>query len=177
LLASEVLLDAGMLYFAARLSRNHPTVEVRVADVPLDVGATTTVAALIRALVDTAAAEWRQGVEPLHVSTTELRLAGWQAALGGVRGLLIDPTSGCPAPAEVVLDRLLGLVAPALTANGDDGLVAAGVSAILEGGTGADLQRRALRGFRGLDAVVLAAIERTHRVPSTPAGSPHRLVA
>jgi carboxylate-amine ligase len=31
-----VLLDEGMLYFDARLSRNHPAVEVRIADVCMD---------------------------------------------------------------------------------------------------------------------------------------------
>ena len=33
LIETGVLLDEGMIYFDARLSRNHPTVEVRVADV------------------------------------------------------------------------------------------------------------------------------------------------
>src|SRR4051812_23890511 len=60
LVASGVLLDAAMLYFSARLSRHHPTVEVRVADVPLDVSVTATIAPLVRAMVDTAAAEWRR---------------------------------------------------------------------------------------------------------------------
>jgi carboxylate-amine ligase len=174
LLASQVLLDGGMLYFAARLSRNHPTVEVRVADVPLDVETTTTVAALTRALVDTAAAEWRSGIAPLDVSTSELRLATWQAALAGVRGPLIDPTSGLPTSPRRAFSRLLTHLQPALQANGDDRLVTEGLAAALQDGTGADVQRRSFRGPDGLAEVVRAAVERTHRLESTLA---HRLVA
>ena len=51
LLATGVLLDEGMVYFDARLSRSHPTVEVRIADVCLEAGHATAIAALVRALV------------------------------------------------------------------------------------------------------------------------------
>ena len=161
LLDCGVVLDAAMLYFAARLSRSHPTVEIRVADVPLDVATTGVLAALLRAMVDTAALEWRSGVPAPAVPASVLRLAGWQAALCGVRGTLVDPMSGQQAPAVAVIGRLLARVMPALEANGDDRLVLDGLGALLTDGTGADLQRRALRSVKRLDEVVRMAVERT----------------
>ncbi len=161
LLDCGVVLDAAMLYFAARLSRSHPTVEIRVTDVPLDVSTTGVLAALIRAMVDTAADEWRAGVPVPAVPTAVLRLALWHAALCGVRGTLVDPMSGRQAPAVSVIGRLLGRVMPALEANGDDRLVVDGLGALLTDGTGADLQRRSLRSMQRLDEVVRMAVERT----------------
>src|SRR6185437_1507314 len=75
LLASGVPMDAGMLYFDARLSAQYPTVEVRVADVCLLARDTVLVAALARALVDTAVRDWRLGVPAAAVPSSLLRLA------------------------------------------------------------------------------------------------------
>lgn len=57
-----MLLDRHMVYLDARLSDSYPTVEVRVADVCLDPSDTVVVAGLVRALVDTAAADWTDGL-------------------------------------------------------------------------------------------------------------------
>ena len=54
-------LDERSVYFLARLSPRYPTVEVRVADVCLDVGIAVLAAGLTRALVATALAEARRG--------------------------------------------------------------------------------------------------------------------
>ena len=62
MVSSGVLLDRHMAYFDARLSDRYPTVEVRVADVCLDLADTILIAGLVRALVETAAAEWAAGV-------------------------------------------------------------------------------------------------------------------
>ena len=59
MIASRTILDLGMVYFDARLSAQHPTVEVRVADVCLDADDAVLMAGLVRALVDTAARSWR----------------------------------------------------------------------------------------------------------------------
>ena len=55
LLGTHVPLDAGMLYYDARLCGHHPTLEVRIADVCLDPEHAAVLAALARALVETAA--------------------------------------------------------------------------------------------------------------------------
>jgi carboxylate-amine ligase len=54
LIGQRVALDERSVYFLARLSLCYPTVEVRVADVCLDVGTAVLVAGLTRALVATA---------------------------------------------------------------------------------------------------------------------------
>ncbi|MGI8666345.1 MAG: carboxylate-amine ligase [Jatrophihabitans sp.] len=61
LIESGAALDDGMIYFDARLSAHYPTVEVRVADVCTDVRDAVLLAALVRALVDTAYQQWQDG--------------------------------------------------------------------------------------------------------------------
>lgn len=166
LLGTGVLLDAGMLYFGARLSRHEPTIEVRVADVCLDVEDAALLAALVRGLVETAAAEWLDGVPPLAVPTPVLRLAAWRAALSGVDGMLLHPRTGKPARAADVVGDLNEHIRRALEASGDDDLVAAGLRRILTTGTGADRQHTAFRRSGRLSDVVLDAAEATVAVPA-----------
>ncbi|QGU27947.1 YbdK family carboxylate-amine ligase [Microbacterium oryzae] len=141
LLATGGILDDGQIYFDARLSRRHPTVEVRVADVCLDPEDTITLAVLIRGLVDTAVDEWRRGDEPNPLPAQAIRLASWMAARWGVRGDLVDPGTGRAAPAAEVVEALLAHVRPALAANGDTDTAEIGVREILVRGTGAERQR------------------------------------
>lgn len=84
LVVSGAALDLGMIYFDARLSANQPTVEVRVADVCQDVTDTVLLAALTRALVETALQDAAEA--PAPVRTSLLRAAAWRAALRAVRG-------------------------------------------------------------------------------------------
>ena len=49
------VLDTGMVYFDARLSEQYPTLEIRISDVCLRAGDTVLIAALARALAETAA--------------------------------------------------------------------------------------------------------------------------
>ncbi len=123
MLASEVILDEAMLYLDARCSKRYPTVEIRVADVCLDVRDTVLVAALVRGLVETAAEEWAAGQPAPPVPTALLRLATWQAARWGIGGTLLDPLTSRPRPAREVVTALVDHVRPALRASGDEALV------------------------------------------------------
>jgi carboxylate-amine ligase len=67
LLETGTILDEGMIYFDARLSRRYPTVEIRVADVCTDLDDGLAVAGLARALVDTAAQEAAAGLPPAQI--------------------------------------------------------------------------------------------------------------
>ncbi|MGY1652500.1 carboxylate-amine ligase [Geodermatophilus sp. SYSU D01119] len=161
LVATRTIVDAGQVYFAARLSRSWPTVEVRVADVALRVEDAVTHAGLVRALVDTAAREWREGRPAPAVRGEVLRVAAWRAGRSGTGGELVHPLTGRPEPAADVVAALLAHVGPALDASGDRRRVEDGVRAVLDRGTGADLQRRVYRETGDLAAVVRAAADLT----------------
>jgi carboxylate-amine ligase len=155
LTATGVPLDEGMAYFDARPSATYPTLEVRVADVCLDTRDAVLVAALTRALVETAAAEWKADVPPEPASVAVLRLADWQAGRYGVTGDLLHPTTHRPRPAREVVDALVGHVAPALRSAGDLGRVEEGVERVLTRGTGATRQRATLAEVGRLDEAVI----------------------
>lgn len=144
MVSSGVLLDQGMVYTDARLSHRYPTLEIRAADVCLDVRDAVLVGALCRALVDAAAAEWADGRPPLEIPVSMLRLATWQAAREGVDGSLLDPVTYRPRPAGDVLDDLLRHVGPALEANGDAALVHERLEQVQVRGNGAIRQRAVL---------------------------------
>jgi carboxylate-amine ligase len=157
-LATGALVDSGMLYFDARLSRSHPTVEVRIADICLLPEHSTLLAALVRGLVEVSAREWQAGVPPIDVSVAALRLASWRASLEGLNGELVHPLSGRPRPARDVVDALLTHVGPALDDLGDTDQVDLLTAALLESGNGADRQRATFARTRRLRDVVADAI-------------------
>ena len=144
MVATGVLLDSGMVYWDARPSSVYPTLEVRVADVCLDVRDAVLLAALSRALVDTAAEEWRDGRPAADVPSSMLRLASWQAARCGVDADLLDPHTMRPVPAADVLGGLVDHVRPALRAAGDEVLVEKQLALVLAEGNGARRQRDVL---------------------------------
>jgi carboxylate-amine ligase len=158
---SGALLDEGMIYFDARLSRHYPTVEVRIADVCLMVDDAVLVAAFVRGLVETAAREWRAGEPPASVRTELLRLASWRASRSGLAGRLIHPVTQRPAPAGVVVRALLEHVAPALADAGDLDAANELTERLLERGNGAALQRHVYDETGDMSAVVNSAVART----------------
>jgi carboxylate-amine ligase len=171
LLDSGVMLDEGMLYLDARLSRNHPTVEVRVADVCLRAEDAALIAVLVRAMVESASREWRDGVEPAPVPTVLLRMAAWQASSSGLGGELLDFGTFRPAPAVDVVRSLVDYLAPVLAEQGELGLAWKGVEDVIARGTGSAEQRRVRDAVMeksapddgGMGAVVCHAVEATMR--------------
>jgi carboxylate-amine ligase len=141
MLESGVALDEGMIYFDARLSHRYPTLEIRVADVCADVRDTVVVAALCRALVDTASRRWRSGEAPAQVPASLVRLATWHAGRFGLSHDLLDPVTMRPRPAREVIADLVDGLGDSLDQAGDRALVAEGVERAFERGTGADRQR------------------------------------
>ncbi|WUH57410.1 glutamate-cysteine ligase family protein [Streptomyces sp. NBC_00442] len=98
------------VHFDARLSARCPTVEVRVADVCLQPSTAVLIAALVRALVESAAAAWRAGRPAAGISSGLLRLASWRAARSGLNGTLVDPRTMREEPAAAVVAALLDQV-------------------------------------------------------------------
>ncbi len=161
MIASEVILDEGMLYFDARCSRLYPTVEVRAADVCMYVADAVLIAALCRGLVETAAEEWAAGEPPPPVPTPVLRLATWQAARWGISARLLDPLTSRPRPASDVISALVAHVLPALKRSGDEALVTERIDTVFVRGNGATRQREILEKTGHLSDVVDALARAT----------------
>jgi carboxylate-amine ligase len=160
---SGTVLDAGMIYFDVRPSEVYPTVEFRTADVCMRAEDAVLIAALCRAMVDTAVQAWRSGEPAEPASVIMLRLASWRAGRSGTADQLLDPYSWVPRPAGEVLARLVDHCRGALRQAGDEELVDSGIARILADGTGATRQRMINGGTGDLSAVVHDAIGVTHR--------------
>ncbi|MCD5314510.1 carboxylate-amine ligase, partial [Kineosporia babensis] len=131
LIGSGVIIDAGMVYYDARLSARYPTVELRVADVGAEPDSAIVVAALCRALVDSAAASGSWTVE---ARPELLRGAAWLASRYGLSGELLDPVSGQAFSAEARLQQLVDQVRQSLIRHGDLALVESGLHDLLQHG-------------------------------------------
>lgn len=162
LLECEILLDTGMVYFDARVSASHPTVEIRVADVCLEAQDAAAIAAIVRALVEMAAREWEAGQPPPSCPTELLRLASWKASNSGVHGPVLHPLENRPCAFEAALDVLLKHVGPVLAEYGDLSFVLDSLQRIQVAGTGADQQRKSFRRSGNARDILFDAVERTH---------------
>ncbi|TKV27997.1 YbdK family carboxylate-amine ligase [Arthrobacter sp. NamB2] len=162
LLDTAVPVDLGQIYFDARLSHHHPTVEVRVSDVCLYSDDAVLIALLTRGLVETAAREWRAGTAPLDVPTTTVRMASWRAGRFGMDGNLLHPLEAKPRDAASVAFALLRYVQPALQDHGDAEIAESLLRQLLARGTGARRQRAALLRRGDLADVVADAIRVTN---------------
>ncbi|MFJ9037232.1 glutamate--cysteine ligase [Streptomyces sp. NPDC102406] len=163
MVATGALRDDGMIYFDARLSANHPTVEVRVADVCLEPSMTVLLAMLVRGLVETAARQWRAGEPPAEVPVALLRLAGWRAGRSGLEEQLVSPVHLRPVPAQEAVESLFAHVRPALEDAGDYDEARDRLSRLLRDGTGARIQRETLARAGSLRDVVNECVRRTRR--------------
>ena len=165
MLRTGTLLDEGMVYFDARLSRHYPTVELRVGDVCLRVSDAVLLASLARALVETASREWRLGKPPPRARLETLHLAYWRASRSGLDEDLVHPVTGKPAPARDVVRALLRHIGDAVTEADDEtgrpGLTTDLLQALLARGNGAMLQRRVHESTGDLAAVVRNAVSHT----------------
>ncbi|GIE36818.1 putative glutamate--cysteine ligase 2 [Actinoplanes italicus] len=139
LVAAGEMMDESMVLWWARPSRTFPTVEVRVADVCPDAADTVVLAALTRAMVDTAV-----DTDAPPVSDVLLNAAHGNAARSGMRGTLLDPRTGRAYPAWDLVGELVERVTPALKRHEDLDTVTTGLQRIQRVGTGADRQRRLL---------------------------------
>ena len=110
-------LDEQGVYLFARLSSRYPTVEVRVADVCLDVGTAVLLAGLTRALVATALAEARRGTPVATAPWASAALVA--AARHGLTGAGVDPFTGQTVDARSLRWRLLDHVHAALSDRDD----------------------------------------------------------
>lgn len=140
-LGADVVLDAGHIGWAARLSNHYPTIEIRVADAQLRAEEAVSLALVIRALVETSIHAPRNdsGLLP-----ELLDLAFWQAAKHGLGGNQLDPETGRGIPTEHMIAALKRRIRDALDESGDFELVDSTLDRLLRDGNGARRQRDSL---------------------------------
>lgn len=143
LLDAGALVDRGTIFWDLRLSAQHPTLEVRVADVPVSAAESAALAALVRGLVTVAGQAVDDGDHGPAVAAELLRLAYWRAARDGMGGHGVDVRSGRLRPAGELAEGLAELARPALEAAGDAALVRSWLAALARDGDGATRQRAA----------------------------------
>jgi carboxylate-amine ligase len=155
------VLDAAMVYFDARLSEQYPTVEIRVADVCLHAEDALLIAALARALVETAARDWAAGRPAAPVRAEILKLASWRAGRSGIAGELIDPATLRPHAAATAIQSLFRHVRDALEDSGDHTPALELWDELRRRGNGAQLQRAVHDQTGRLADVVRDSVRRT----------------
>ena len=139
LINEGVAIDEQGVYLFARLSTRYPTVEVRVADVCLDVDTAVLLAGLTRALIATALAEARRGTQVPAAPWVDAALAA--GARHGLAGAGVDPFTGQTVGARSLRARLVDHAGAALTDRGDAESVVRLLDRLDNRGTGADRQR------------------------------------
>ena len=154
-------LDERSVYFLARLSPRYPTVEVRVADVCLDVGTAVLAAGLTRALVATALAETRRGTPVAAAPAEQVAAALAAAARQGLAGAGADPVTGQAVDAPTLRARLLDHVYPALSDHGDTQTITRLLRRLDHRGTGADRQRSLFTSAASTPAFITALARET----------------
>lgn len=160
LIEYEAARDPGMLYFDARLSQGQPTVEIRLADVCTDPDDVILIACLVRALVETAARDWRRDTPALDWRAELLRAAQWRASRYGTSSTLLHPVQGTRVSPRQAFGALQHAVRAHLEENGAMEQVTGGIERIVRA-SGAMVQRAAFERSGSIDGVVDDLILRT----------------
>ncbi|UZF42882.1 carboxylate-amine ligase [Rhodococcus rhodochrous] len=160
-LTTGTILDPRMIYWDVRISAHHPTLEIRIADVPATVEETVTLATLVYALVADATASIERGEAAPSVDQELLRAACWRAARDGLAGHGVDLGSAQLVPAVDLIRRLLVQVRPVLEELDAYRPVHDSLSVTLDRGNGAISQRRIIESGGSFTDVVTDAARRT----------------
>lgn len=163
--ATGAIMDRGGLYWDIRPSNHVPTVEIRVGDAATTAAETVFLAAVVRALVDTAITAITAGEPFPRPGQDLLRIAYWRAARDGLTGSAVDIRTGAVVPALDTAHALLTHIGPALRRTQDLDRTHQVWHWIRARGGGADRQRRAHHRRHRLtdvvDALVVATTEQT----------------
>jgi len=155
------LVDNGTIFWDIRPSALLPTLEIRVADVPMTAQESALFAALVRALVVHVLPAVEAGDPGPVIPAELLRLAYWRAARDGLGGSGVDPLTGRLVPTVDLVEWLLQTIRPVLEEHGDLDRVVGWLRALIRDGDGATRQRRAAERTGGLTGVVDELITQT----------------
>ena len=149
LLNSGALLDHGHIGWAVRLSAQHPTVEVRVADSQMTTRESVGFSLLVRALAQMA----EEAPTPRSPRDELLELELWTAAKYGLSAPFDSALALEKIDKHQMMRRLLSAADPALERNGDEQVVRSWFEFLKVHGNGAQRQRQSFDGA-GIEAVV-----------------------
>lgn len=114
----NALSEVRRIWWDVRPHHHLPTIEFRIADMPLHHDDTVAIVAFIQGLVMTLRDRTLAG-QPLPILPTPyVNENRWRAALGGLRGTLVDFARECEVPTVDALAEAIDLVAPAMAALG-----------------------------------------------------------
>jgi glutamate---cysteine ligase / carboxylate-amine ligase len=142
-------------------AERYPTIEIRIADVCLRADDAVLIAALARALVETEARSWQEGRDALQPRTELLRLAAWRASRSGLDATLLNPVTGLPEQARIVVNMLLDHCREALADAGEADAVAELLTALFARGNGAAFQRASYQKSGRLSDVISSVVNVT----------------
>ncbi len=169
LINSGVIADAKMAYFDIRPSAHAPTLELRVCDACPIVDDAVLVGGLFRASVLAAEQAIHAGLPFEPVPLPVHRAAIWQAARGGLSGVLLDDDRHPkPVPAAKAVTAMVKRLRPQLEELGDWRLVRELTKTVLARGNSADRQRAAYAERGRLSDVVEQVVAETHGQPGGP---------
>ena len=142
LVASGVIVDAGMVYFDVRPSNSVPTLELRLCDSCPSVDTIVLIAGLFRALVERELDAAQSGIPATILSPAMGRAAVWRAARSGLEGDLVDVNAPASKPASEVVNELVAALRAQLEQSGDWDIVSELARQVLIVGTSSARQRR-----------------------------------
>ena len=163
LLSTGSIDDPARIYWDVRPSNRFNTLEVRIADVCLDLDDSLLVVALIRALCQTCAEQAREGIPADELRPELLRAAVWRAARYGDSGELIDAAAETSIPAWEMFSKLVRFVQPALESRGELDEVSGLMEQVRRRGTGASRQLAVYEQTGRLEDVVDLILAETTR--------------
>jgi carboxylate-amine ligase len=161
MIATEAIDLPARLYWDLRPSARYDTLEFRAADVLGTVDEAVTIAAIVRALVETCHGEVVSGTPTQTPRPELLRAALWRAARYGLTEQLIDVREPATRPASDIVQDLLDLIEPVLVERGEWAEVVSTCQRLLQEGNGAERQRRAFERRGSLHDVVDMLVEST----------------
>lgn len=161
LVATGSVNDATKIYWDVRPSARFETLEFRITDVCMTVDEAVMIAGLVRGITRICYNQARQDERLQPVRPELLRAAKWRAARYGLEAELIDVAEERALPAQVLIEKMLAHLRPALEENRDWEEVSEIVRATLSRGNGAARQRTAFRRADNFEDVVDLIVNET----------------
>jgi carboxylate-amine ligase len=142
LVRTGAILDAGDIYWDARLGTNYATLEFRIADALTTVDEAVLQAGLCRALVAACIRDITEGRPERPAPPSLVRAATWHAARFGLRSTLIDVSAVEQVPPEVLVARFFDYAGDVLEDLGDGEVLMSLAGRVLRSGNSAQRQRQ-----------------------------------